>query len=338
MGGLYSGRKRRHTSIDDCIELDIAHLRKIKLIGQENKKMSLECKKWRETDFVKRTEQSHNLSAFFLAEDTPTLTLTYQTVWTNEYGSKKAHDHGHVVTLVSTPCNYGGVRWWFKAPCCKRRVRVLYINLRRGDIENMTPQCRLCLNLHYGSQMASYIERHKTYERHLLANYGLYWAYERYNYELKEHYLKMTPELYALRANAVIDWNIHTMKLLIRCDLMIMRDQMRAFKTLKSEEDRRLWIEQMQQTQRELHTADTVRLILALIENEKAELHYRLHRTDVEADKLEETQLHFLQESERFKQREQEDNQEEPTEHQIEQRIIDLEGMLKQVNQLDKAA
>ena len=29
--------------------------------------------------------------------------------------------------LATTPCQFGGVRWWLKCPCCGRRVRSLYL-------------------------------------------------------------------------------------------------------------------------------------------------------------------------------------------------------------------
>lgn len=47
--------------------------------------------------------------------------------------------------LVSTPCNFGGWRYWFLCPICERRVGILY--LKEYNIE-----CRICANIGYESQ------------------------------------------------------------------------------------------------------------------------------------------------------------------------------------------
>jgi len=55
-----------------------------------------------------------------------------------------------VVWLCTTPCNYGGERYWFRCPTkgCKRRTAVLYI-------EGRSFACRHCLDLAYPSQRDS---------------------------------------------------------------------------------------------------------------------------------------------------------------------------------------
>ena len=63
-------------------------------------------------------------------------------------GAKK--DHDYIVYLDSTPCNYGGKRWWFLCPKCHRRCRVLY--LAPGFTYFI---CRICGNLSYESQQES---------------------------------------------------------------------------------------------------------------------------------------------------------------------------------------
>jgi hypothetical protein len=58
------------------------------------------------------------------------------------------------VLLDTTPCNYGGVRYWFLCPvagCC-RRVAILYL----GD---KYPACRHCLRLAYQTQNESSADR-----------------------------------------------------------------------------------------------------------------------------------------------------------------------------------
>lgn len=55
--------------------------------------------------------------------------------------------------FAGTPCNYGGIRHWFRCPTCGRRVAVLFIG--------GTVNCRICARLAYQSS------RERDYERHL---------------------------------------------------------------------------------------------------------------------------------------------------------------------------
>ena len=54
------------------------------------------------------------------------------------------------IKLVSTPCHYGGFRWWFICPLihdgypCQRRVGVLYLASKYAG-------CRICYDLTYQS-------------------------------------------------------------------------------------------------------------------------------------------------------------------------------------------
>jgi hypothetical protein len=51
---------------------------------------------------------------------------------TNNNSGKK-QDYSYVVEVTSTPCNYGGERWWFICPlivdgrACRRRCRIIYL-------------------------------------------------------------------------------------------------------------------------------------------------------------------------------------------------------------------
>ena len=56
-------------------------------------------------------------------------------------------DYDDKVNLVTTPCYFGGVRYWFGCPWCGRRVAVLY--LAPGDVNF---RCRNCNNLSYHSR------------------------------------------------------------------------------------------------------------------------------------------------------------------------------------------
>jgi hypothetical protein len=63
------------------------------------------------------------------------------------------NDYGQRVSLTTTPCNYGGERYWFECPSCYTRVGVLY--LAPGDVHF---GCRHCNNLTYRSRNRSGME------------------------------------------------------------------------------------------------------------------------------------------------------------------------------------
>lgn len=328
MGGLGSGRTRRHTCIDDCLTIDTTWLRRHKMLpGQQGRAVStIEWRKWTETDFISRREHTYRaLACPSGPNEEPALLLHYQAELVSESGSKKQLKHTHRVNLIPTTCYFGNVRWWFACPHCGRRSRVLYINPKCGDLARMTPQCRLCADLHYASQMQSYIEKHKSYERHLLANYGLYWASYRYDYELKEHYLKMTPELWALRLKSVVDWNLHLLKRIIQCDLAIYRTDLRIFKSLRSEEDRRICLEQMQARQQD--TLHFVKVLFQCTEYERLLCRVNTHEMP---DSLFELYSHLVD----VEPSEQSSNDESA----LEQKIIHLETILQHVQAAEKKA
>jgi len=69
-------------------------------------------------------------------------------------GTNEKKDFDYKVPITTTPCNYGGVRYWFRCPWykngvyCGRRVGVLY---KDGDYF----ACRHCYNLTYASRNLS---------------------------------------------------------------------------------------------------------------------------------------------------------------------------------------
>ena len=75
--------------------------------------------------------------------DNPFAILMYTV--TDRDGNKT--DYDDKVNLVTTPCYFGGVRYWFGCPWCGRRVAVLY--LAPGDVNF---RCRNCNNLSYHSR------------------------------------------------------------------------------------------------------------------------------------------------------------------------------------------
>lgn len=56
------------------------------------------------------------------------------------------------IRLISTPCNYGGVRWWFSCPCCNRRAAVLFIM-------GVVLRCATCSRMSYKSQRVGVVDR-----------------------------------------------------------------------------------------------------------------------------------------------------------------------------------
>ncbi|NDK09558.1 hypothetical protein GW846_02165 [Candidatus Gracilibacteria bacterium] len=74
---------------------------------------------------------------------------------TNRDGEKKSFDYK--ISLVSTLCNYGGVRWWFLCPCKENRCSILYLQ------GNGIFASRKTLNLCYDDQKKSKRYRYMGY-------------------------------------------------------------------------------------------------------------------------------------------------------------------------------
>src|SRR5947209_8455706 len=106
----------------------------------------------------------------------------------------------------------------------------------------MSPMCRECKDLHYQSQRSSYIEKHITYEKYLLSNYGYHWEQNEYH-SLKEHYFKITPEYEYKMRKSKLEQDLHMMRLLIRFEKMMLKRHIRAMISLKSDEDKHVYLE-----------------------------------------------------------------------------------------------
>lgn len=133
------------------------------------------------------------------------------------------------------------MRYWFLAPCCGRRVRVLYLSVYDGLYSSLA-QCRVCLDLHYASQQQSLIERRKTYERYLLANYGWTWAELEY-YSLGKHYQEITLDLAEKRARSQYEVQLHFLRRLMSFNRLVLQMHLRTFRTIKTQEDRCMLLE-----------------------------------------------------------------------------------------------
>jgi hypothetical protein len=73
----------------------------------------------------------------------PYLNLNY-TITSHYSGEKRSVDYD--VRLVSTPCNFGGKRWWFLCWNCSHKATILY----RSASDKFL--CRKCNDLAYPSQ------------------------------------------------------------------------------------------------------------------------------------------------------------------------------------------
>jgi hypothetical protein len=84
-------------------------------------------------------------------EDNPSGLRFIYSVTNNKTGEKK--DYNYTISVVPTPCNYGGQRWWYRCPLivngrsCERRCRIIYMP---PDAEYFG--CRECHQLTYESR------------------------------------------------------------------------------------------------------------------------------------------------------------------------------------------
>ena len=94
------------------------------------------------------------------AENGPSGLRFIYTIPNNNTGVKKGYNY--IIPVVSTPCNYGGKRWWFICPLvvngrsCQRRCRIVYMPPGSEYFG-----CRECHKLTYESRQR---HREKFYE------------------------------------------------------------------------------------------------------------------------------------------------------------------------------
>jgi hypothetical protein len=136
MGRWYCSRKA--TANESC-RLEMSYLRKRGMLsGQATENTS-----WTSSMTGKETTIGLTVD---ITTDNPYARLVYAV--TDRGGNKT--DYDYEVSLVTTPCNLGGVRYWFGCPSCGRRVGILY--LAPGDVYF---RCRNCNNLSYHSRNES---------------------------------------------------------------------------------------------------------------------------------------------------------------------------------------
>ena len=134
MGGMNSGRRDQggKKTTEDCRSLDV---RKLQRDGLLNNGSSFGWS-W--------TRNGEKIASIQLKVGDNRVTLDYR----HQRSSSEWNNHNYPVMLEWTPCNYGGLRAWFKCPVsgCDRRVAKLHI----GSAGIFA--CRHCYQLAYASQ------------------------------------------------------------------------------------------------------------------------------------------------------------------------------------------
>lgn len=138
MGRYYRYRK---ATVEESCDLTIFQLKKRTMLSGR----TTELISWRSNMTGERT------SLLLTVDITGEPYARFMHVAGDAQGDRIERDYR--VSLQTTPCNLGGVRYWFACPECRRRVGGLY--LARGRRSFM---CRSCANLTYRSRTCTRIE------------------------------------------------------------------------------------------------------------------------------------------------------------------------------------
>lgn len=263
MGGYGSGRNKTHLLTSECIPIDMSLLSRHRLLSghrlrtgcrvvytmpsspAKEKSETVETVENELTILIKRYASGRS-GKYAVRGCAGHITLHY---WVQGEGGERITREMDIPLAVTHP-HLGGVRWWFLAPCCGSRMRILYLPTYLpafGEVRHIVPACRNCLGLHYPSQQESPVERHKTYERHLLANYGYTWAKLEYE-ALEEYYFKLTPEWELIKVQSVLRRQLELIKHRIAAQRVLFRTDMHHLRSLKSEEDRQVYLDRLAKT------------------------------------------------------------------------------------------
>lgn len=296
MGGFGSGRKATSQLTSEYIPIDTMMLLKrgcltgdkLKTSGQLNFSVTQRTfEKWgQKAELPEKQALLMNVERY--ADGQPGmfsqwdasghLSLTY----TIKVGEVAPVPMCHDLPLVVTHPHYGGVRWWFLAPCCGRRVRVVYLELS----DRATPHCRACLALNYASQRQSYIERHKTYERYLLTNYGYAWAEIEYH-SLKKHYFEITPEWEEIMQRSILERRAVLIHHLMKHQRFMLSMHVQQLRSLKHEEDLRVFVAGIAQEHSEAYMLDLSRAMNINLKQDSDEAFEQAYKEQVKQDGLE---------------------------------------------------
>jgi len=134
--GNYSGK----SLIEECLMISIYRLNRLRLLRQSGSALL----SW-------QNSQGGSAGAVKVTIDLAANKCTLDYVTTNRFtGTKKQLNYP--ISLVTAPCYYGGLRYWFKCPGCGERRACLHSN---GSYF----LCRRCHGLAYASQSESHNSR-----------------------------------------------------------------------------------------------------------------------------------------------------------------------------------
>jgi hypothetical protein len=142
MGGHGSGRWRYHTektTIENCFKLDAVALREDLAVLQMGRYTGIGLRGRGTLEYdIERNGQDG-----FVVD-----------IRRAGYGPSHPVVLSERCLLTSTTPRYGGRRWWFLCPRCRRRCRCLYLPPAGADLD-----CRLCLRLAYQVQRVDRLTR-----------------------------------------------------------------------------------------------------------------------------------------------------------------------------------
>ena len=133
MGRYYPGRK---ATVEDSCDLTIFQLKECGMLEGGHTATVIT---WVRSHSGK--ESRIGLEVNMTGE--PYARLTYSVI--DREGNATPYDSK--VELITTPCNLGGIRYWFACPWCGRRVGGLYLAPGERNF-----RCRHCTNLSYRSR------------------------------------------------------------------------------------------------------------------------------------------------------------------------------------------
>lgn len=147
--------EKTHGQIEDCLNLDSRVMARYKVFdgGGSNSWA------WR------KGKSQEVFSSITYHYDNGGLELSYTC---NE------QQHRYLVDVVTTPCNYGGKRYWFNCPKCSKRVAKLYLR-------NSMFFCRTCHKLNYSTQQSCKLESTRV---------GMYKIRDKLNWQYDTAFMK----------------------------------------------------------------------------------------------------------------------------------------------------